>query len=77
MGIQSFDKRKFSPQRCIVAIKLFLPNASVVHPVTDALVADKLSRSNRLIYCSVLSCFSFDFKFQNDRLTWKNSTAIV
>jgi len=56
MRVQGFSKGKLSSQRCIVTIKLFLSYASVVHPEADALVADELSCSNRLIDSTVLSC---------------------
>jgi hypothetical protein len=57
MGVQSIYKHELSSELSIVAIQLFLSYTPVVPPVADTFVADELSRSNRLIYCRVLSVF--------------------
>jgi hypothetical protein len=77
MRVQGFDKGILSPQCRVVTIQFLLPDAAIVHPEAEALVADKLSRFDRLINGSVLSCFPLCLELQDNHLTWKNSTAII
>ncbi len=57
-----------------MTIQFFLPYALVVDPETDALVPNKLSSSNCLVYRDVLIWSSFSLELLDKHFTWEVAT---